>query len=295
MRPEINFAFFGTPEFSVIILKELEKASFKPQLVITAPDKPQGRGLEITPSAVKKWAEERAIPVIQPESIKDEAFLADLKKYEPKGGWTVFIVASYGKIIPENILNIPTHKTLNVHPSLLPKHRGSSPVQSALLNDTETGVTIMRLDAEMDHGPIVTQKKFDSKGFDWPISAPILEDLLAHLGGELLVETLPGWIEGQIKETPQDEAQATYSKKVRKEDGLINISDDPHINLRKIKAYAGKPGAYYYVIKNVPAEGDKKIRIVIKDAVLQDGKLIITRIIPEGKQEMKYEDFMRNL
>jgi methionyl-tRNA formyltransferase len=289
----INFAYFGTPEFSVTVLQELAGAGFTPRVVVTAPDKPQGRDLVITPPPVKVWADKESIPVIQPDSLKTPEFLAELKKYEPETGWDVFIVASYGKIIPEEILNIPSHKTLNVHPSLLPKLRGASPIQSAILQENETGVSIMRLDAEVDHGPIVAQKKVFIP--DWPVSAPVLENLLAHEGGELLAETLEPWKEGKIKEVEQDHSKATHSVKIKKDDGLINLSDDPHINFRKIKAYAGWPNAYFHVTKNLPSQDGKKIRVIIKDAEFQDGKLIITRIVPEGKQEMNYADFMRSL
>ena len=151
-----RFVFFGTPEFAMIILEELELKGLLPLLVVTAPDKPKGRKLVVTPSEVKLWAQAHDIPVLTPEKLKNEEFVAELSKQE----WDLFVVAAYGKIIPKNILEMPKRGVLNVHPSLLPKFRGSSPIESAILSDEKfTGVTIMQLDEEMDHGPVLAQRE----------------------------------------------------------------------------------------------------------------------------------------
>lgn len=284
-----KIAFFGTPKFAVTILEELKKVGIVPALVITAPDKPQGRGLVLTPPPVKVWAQENNIKFIQPSTFKEtqarDSQIAELLN-EP---WDLFIVAAYGKIIPENILEIPKHKTLNVHPSLLPKFRGPSPIESAILaDDRDVGVSIMRLDKEIDHGPIVAQDKIPTD--TWPITAPELEDISAHFGGTLLAKILPDWLAGKITEKEQDHARATYCQKISKSDGLIDLTTDPYTNYLKICAYSGWPGTYFFKEHN-----GKKIRVAIKETTYQDGQLIIETVVPEGKSEMPYLDFLRGI
>ncbi|MEI6480018.1 MAG: methionyl-tRNA formyltransferase [bacterium] len=279
----IKFVFWGTSEFSVYILNSLKERGFLPSLIVSTPDKPQGRKLEIKPTHTKTWAEIHNIPVFQPEKLNDEAF-EKLSKEE----WDVFIVASYGKIIPERFLNIPKSKTLNVHPSLLPELRGPSPIESCILRDIKnTGVSIMQLDKEMDHGPIVIQKEYTIT--EWP-KREELEKSFGYLGGELLADILPGWINGKIQEKEQDHSKATYCKKIEKQEALIDMSDEPYLNFRKIQAYSGWPCAFFFVKNN-----EKNIRVVVKDAEFKNGELIIARVIPEGKKEMSYQDFLRGL
>lgn len=281
-----RFAFFGTPEFATIILDELEKAGFLPALVITGPDKAKGRKLVITPSEVKEWACTRSIPLLTPERIRgDEAFALALKKAD----CDLFVVAAYGKIIPKEILDISKHGTLNVHPSLLPKFRGSSPVESAILsNETGTGVTIMLLDEELDHGPIVATRVYASQ--NWPPKGSELTQALAHEGGKLLAEVIPDWVHGLLFPAPQKHDDATFTKKITKEDGLIDLSGDPLLNYKKIRAYDGWPGAYFFI-----EHGGKKIRVRITEAHLEGSNLILDRVTPEGKKEMPYEDFLRGV
>jgi methionyl-tRNA formyltransferase len=272
----IKFAFFGTSDFSVVILEILKKGGFIPSLIITTPDKPQGRNLVMTPSPVKIWAEKNDIRTLSPEKL-DSAFINELNKEK----WDVFVTASYGKIIPLEILNIPKRKSLNVHPSLLPEFRGPSPIQSMILeNKKETGVSIMLMDEEMDHGPIVAQAKI--KISEWP-NYGVLEKELAELSGNLLVETLPKWVNREIESVPQNHSKATYTKMIEKEDGLIDIEDgNDYLNFRKIMAYERWPRAYF--IKNGK-------RIVINDAKFEDEKLEILLVTPEGKKTMSYRVF----
>jgi methionyl-tRNA formyltransferase len=277
------YIFFGTPDFSVIILEQLAQGGFLPKLIVTGPDKPKGRNLAMTPPPVKVWAQSHGIPVIQPTTLKDDALATALAEQKAD----VFIVAAYGKILPKKILDIPPKGVLNVHPSLLPHLRGSSPIESAILRDEkETGVSIMLLDEEMDHGPILAAEKLTIG--EWP-TAPELERTLGEKGGRLLASILPQWLAGTIKAAPQDHAQATFTKKIEKADGLIDLTADPYENFRKIKAYAGWPTAYFFTEKN-----GTKMRVIIKDAEFKNGNLVITRIVPEGKQEMNYSDFMRS-
>jgi methionyl-tRNA formyltransferase len=276
-----DFVFFGTSKFAVYVLEELGKAGFMPSLVVTQPDKPQGRNLVPTPTPVKVWAMENNISCLEPTKL-DTAFASKLKASK----YSLFIVASYGKIIPEYILDIPTHKTLNVHPSMLPKLRGASPLQSAILIEEKTGVSIMRLDVEMDHGPIIAQKEVVIS--PWPPRVDYLEEKMAREGGKLLATILPDWTLGKLPEASQDHSQATYTKKIEKEEGLIDLHADPYENYKKIQAYYGWPGTYFFELYK-----GKKIRVIIKEAKFSDQKLEITRVIPEGKKEMNYVDFKK--
>ena len=286
MNNDLKIAFFGTPQVAVYVLEELKKAGITPDLIVTAPDKPAGRKLILTPPPAKIWAEENFISVFQPETLKDTMAVQAIKN---EGPWNLFIVAAYGNILPKDILKIPKHGTLNVHPSLLPRLRGASPIQTAILEESETGVTIMLVDEEMDHGPVVAQEKVVS----WANPAIIpkaseLENILARRGGQMLAEIIPQWIAGKIKAQDQDHSKATFTKKITKEDGLLNFDDGAEKNYRKIRSFNLWPRAYFFAEKN-----GKQIRVIVTDAVLENGKLIIKKIIPGGKKEMSYEDFKR--
>ena len=280
---DVRWVFFGTPDLSVTILDELARAGFLPSIIVTRPDAPVGRGNVLTPPPVKVWAHAHTVPVLQPQKMTPD-FIADLQKET----WDVFIVAAYGKILPQTLLDIPAHGTLNVHPSLLPRLRGPSPIVSAILTDeSETGVSIIVLDAQMDHGPIVEQEVVEIT--DWPPRASDLERLLAKRGGELLADTLIPWVRGEIRARAQEDTHATFCKIIKKEDGLINLSDDPYQNLLKIRAFDGWPGTYTFFER-----GEKKIRVQIIDARLSpDGSLEIITVRPEGKRDMPYADFHR--
>ncbi len=290
MNTNPNFIFFGTSEFSTIILDELETAGFVPSVVITTEDKPAGRKMILTPPSTKVWAEKRGITVFQPKTLKEEKStgITDQIKHLSNKPFDLFIVAAYGKIIPQTIIDIPTHGVLNVHPSLLPKLRGASPVESATMTEDETGVSIMLIDADMDHGPVLAQEK--TQTMQWPEYFNTLENILGHQGGTMLAQVIPGWLSGEIKGTVQDHAAATFCNKITKEDGLLNLDDSAEINLRKIRAYNVWPKAYFFL-----EHGDIKTRIIVTEAHIENDSLIITKIIPEGKKEMKYEDFKRNL
>jgi len=277
--------FFGTPSFSASVLDELVGAGMPPSLVVTTPDRPKGRKLEITPPPVKVWAKEHKIEVLQPQFLHD-AFIEELIQKAPGGSWDLFVVAAYGEILRKELIELPKHGTLNVHPSLLPRWRGASPIQSTILNDDEAGVTIMLIDEEMDHGPILSQAKIEVE--NWPPKGRLLSQLLATEGGKLLAETIPGWIAGRITPEEQKHEEATYTKKIKKEDGLIDLSGDPKKNYRKIQAYDLWPGAYF-----MAKRGGKDIRVKITDASLKHDELVIERVVPEGKQEMSYQDFLR--
>jgi len=277
------FAFFGTPRFAVVVLDALEVHGLRPALVITAPDKPAGRGQKLTPSPVKQWAEARGIDVATPTTLKDEAFVAELANTS----WDVFVVAAYAKLIPKNIFEIPQHGTLNVHPSLLPKFRGPSPALSAILADERTtGVSIMQLAEQMDAGPVVAQARVEIAEEGWPLKGSILEDLLAQEGGNLLAEILPDWIAGKITAEPQDETAATYTKKFTDQDALVDLEGDPREQLLKIRAFDVSPRAYFL--------DERGKRVIVTKAELKEDHLEILKVIPEGKKEILYTEFLRN-
>jgi len=284
----LRIAYFGTPAFSVAILEELAKAGIAPSIIVTTPDAPRGRGLVLTPPETKVWAEEHDIEVLQPATLRLTATEDLARDILYNSEWDLFIVASYGKILPKELLAIPRHGTLNVHPSLLPKYRGASPIRSAILEDAQdaTGVTIMLLDEGMDSGPIVAQARVTPE--EWPPRAQVFEQLLAKEGGELLAEVIPLWVKGEITPEEQDASQATFSKKIEKEMGHLDLQDDPYQNFLKIRALEGWPGTFFFVEKQ-----GVQTRIKITDALFKDGILSILSVIPEGKKEMLYEDFLR--
>src|SRR3989338_5469628 len=301
MSSKPNFAYFGTSELSVKILDKLIENGYVPSLVITTTDKPKGRKMIMTPPPVKVFAQAHNLKIIQPESLAVKP---------PLGGLTakwldLFIVASYGKIIPKSILDIPKFGTLNVHPSLLPKFRGPSPIQSFILSGEEkTGVTIMLMDDKIDHGQILLQKEFEARSTKFEIrnkfqiqnsenlkrNAKQLEEKLAELGGQMLVDVIPKWIKGEIKAKEQNHSQATFTKKISKEDGLVDLEkNSPELIYRKFLAFQPWPGIYYFAQKN-----NQKVRIIITDMEMSEsGQLKIKKVKPESKNEMEYEKFMK--
>src|SRR3989344_4024833 len=237
----MSFIFFGTSDFALPILEELKKQGWLPKLIITTPDSMGGRELKPKPSPVKIWAEKNNIPVLQPENLKSPDFTQKLLNTE----CSTAVVASYGKIIPKEILDIFPKGILNVHPSLLPKWRGADPIRSAMLaGDEKTGATIMLIDEKMDHGPILAQREFEFQISNFKFLK--LYGSLAELGGKLLVETIPRWLTGKIESKEQDHSKATYTKKITKEDGHIDWAETAEIIERKIRALNPWPGTYAF-------------------------------------------------
>lgn len=277
----LKFVFLGTPELAVYVLEELAEAGYLPSLVVTTPDLKVGRGNNYDSPPVKKWAETHSIPVFQPKVI-DESFINILQEKE----YDVFILTAYGKMLPKKLLSIPRHGVLNVHPSILPRLRGPSPVRSAILNnERDTGTTVIVLDEKMDHGPIVIEESVVTSDKNWPPLLPILEEKLFRRGGKLLVKVMEDYIKGKITPKPQDESQATYSEKIKKEDGLVDLlNDSPKEIYVKYCALYGWPGIYF--VKNGK-------RMKITKARLENDKFVIEKVIPEGKKEIKYEDFLK--
>ncbi len=287
MINKTNIAFFGNSKFSVFCLEEMKNQGLTPAVVITTPDKPTGRKMLLTKSETKVWAENNNVPFIEQDKLKDETFLEKLKQYD------LFLVASYGKIVPKVILDMPKYGVLNIHPSLLPKYRGPSPLQEQILNDEKNvGVTVMLMDEQVDHGPIIAQEKLPAPSLlKGPANLIELKEITAKTGVKLLVENLDAWINKKIEAEEQDHDQATFTKKVEKNDGLLDLEfGKPYENYLKTKAYYPWPGTFFFISK-----GDKKIRVVIKESEYIDGAFHILKVIPEGKKEMSYGDFLRGL
>ena len=298
----MKIIFIGTAEFGANILRELIGNKFKPALVITSLDKPVGRRLIITPPLTKEIAEQYNIPLLQTEKVLTlKSQIINLKP-------DLIIVAAWGKIIPKEILDIPKHKSLNIHPSLLPKYRGPSPIQSTIINgDKETGVTIILMDSKLDQGPILDQEKLI-------IENPRYQELekeLAIQAANLLIRTIPKWIKNEIKPKPQDEPKATYTKIFDKKSGLIDWKKSAQEIERQVRAFDPWPSTYCKANNKIlkiwravvqeqtdigPKEQPGKVYLATDNQIaVQCGKdyLIIKELQFEGKKRMKVGDFLK--
>ena len=228
----------GTPTFAVPVLSALMGAGQEPVGVYTQPDKPAGRGRKPAAPPVKQFAQERGLRVLQPTSLRPKEVEAEMSSLGPE----VLVVAAYGRIIPSNILSVPPLGSLNVHPSILPRYRGPSPVSSAILSgETVTGVTIMVIGAGVDSGPVLGHRETPVGPTE---TAEELTTRLFEMGASLLVEVLPVWAEGRIQARPQDESQATLTRRLTKEDGEIAWSLSAVNIARQVRAYYPWPGSY---------------------------------------------------
>jgi methionyl-tRNA formyltransferase len=302
MMGKLRIVFMGTPDFSLPVFDCLQE-EYEIVAVYTGPDKPKGRGRELSSPPVKVAAKAQGIAVYQPTSLREEA--ERIEKLCPQA----IVVAAYGKIIPPSILDIPSLGCINVHPSLLPRYRGPSPVISAILSgDSITGVTLILLDEGMDTGPILSQKETPILPQDTTLS---LTQRLFRLGANLLLETLPLWEKGKIIPKPQDETKTTYSRIIKKEDGEIDFHLSAEEIYRHVKAFYPWPGSYTWwrgqrlkICQSLPLSREVKgkagevmalnepspARVGIKTG---KGVLGLLRVQPEGKGEMRGEDFLR--
>lgn len=277
-----RYVFFGTPEVATTFLDALEQAHMLPALIVSAPDKPAGRGLTLTASPVSQWARTHNIELVQPEKI-DEYFLQTLRA---RGTWDVFVVVAYGMLLPQDVIELPTHGTLNVHFSLLPRWRGASPVEAAILaGDETTGAAIQVMRLKLDTGPVIA---LDTTSLLPQETAPELRGRLGEIGARLLVQTLPRYLAGELGAKEQDEALATYARKIKKEDGDIT-NDDDLTRWRKYRAYAQWPGTYVFVQTK-----DALVRVKVVRARYENNTFVIERVVPEGKKETDYESFLRS-
>lgn len=313
----LRIIYMGTPQFAVPALEALINGKapgailpegYEIVTVITRPDKPAGRGQGIIFSPVKQTAIAHGIPVWQPGSFKRPENSSALAAYHAD----LFIVAAFGQILPQAVLDLPRYGTLNIHASLLPKYRGVSPISEAILRgDAQAGVTIMLIDAGVDTGPVLLKR-----------AIPIAEDettgsltsKLAGLGAQALLEVLPLWVSGKITPVPQDNNAASYTRMLRKEDGELMWEEPATLLARKVRAYTPWPGAYtrwrgkllkiitaHAIPQKAPAEaatpgtvsvlqggGHKSLLIATSD-----GSLAVTQLQLEGKKAMSAEEFLR--
>ncbi len=250
-----SLVFFGTPEFAVVVLERLKTGGLKPDLIVTQPDRPQGRQRKLTAPPVKLWALEQAISCWQPERVKNENFLCRLRAFAPD----LILTASYGQILPQSLLDIPTLGCLNIHPSLLPLYRGAAPVQAAIIaGETLTGVTVIEMSAGMDSGPILAQ-------CDYPIAKDItageLMSELAVVGADMVLDLLPAYVRGEAESREQDHSKATFAGLLTRECGNIDWSQSARQIHNLIRGTQPWPGAYTFCNGN---------RIKIISATLAD-------------------------
>lgn len=265
--------FFGSGPYGDIALKRLIERGLVPDIVVTKPDAEKGRGHVLQENVVALTAKTSKIKALKPEKL-DRGFVENIAGENPD----LFLVVSYGKILSKEVLSIPSFGTINIHPSLLPKYRGTAPLESPFLeNDSVTGVTLMMLDEEMDHGPILIQDEFEIHPDMRKIDLGVI--LFEH-GADLLVDNLESILNGDIMPIEQDHTSATYTKKIIKTDGELDLGNDEE-SWNKYRAYFGYPGVYFF-------DSNKK-RFKVTNAEFVDGKFLIKKVIPEGGKEIEYK------
>jgi methionyl-tRNA formyltransferase len=301
----MRIVFMGTPEFGVPALEQLTKGEHQVVAVYTQPDRPVGRGRISTPSAVKRAALAHGLPVFQPPGLKASAEVERLAELKPD----VIVVAAFGQLLSQQVLDISPFGCLNIHPSLLPRHRGASPIPAAIIGgDEETGVTIMLMDVGLDTGPILAQKAIPIEPED---TAESLSAKLAQLGAELLGQTLPRWLDHRLNPRPQDEENATYSGSIAKGEGEI----DWHLSAielwRRVRAFYPWPGCYtrwrgkqLKLLQAIPLSGGQGLepgrvisllpeRGAVFGVATGNGILGLRRVQLEGRRAMTVEEFLR--
>ncbi len=301
MTQSLSLVFCGTPQFAVPTLEKLVDAGFRVQLVVTQPDRPKGRGLELVPSPVKQSAVKRNLPITQPDRIKtNEEFRSQLTALKPDA----IIVVGYGRIIPQWMLDLPPLGNINLHASLLPKYRGAAPIQWAIAKgETETGVTTMRIDASLDTGDILLQQQLSIAPDD---TSETLAPRLASIGADLMVETLRGLKAGTIQPRRQDDSQASLAPILKKEDGLVDFSRSAEEIFNRIRGFQPWPGAHtkfrdknLQIIKARPADptlSPGELHAAADRLVVGCGhktSLELLELQLEGKKRTSAADFIR--
>ena len=279
MNKPLRYIYFGTPGVAAQTLERLIEAGLTPVLVVTVPPAPRGRGLVLTPSETDALAKAHEIPVLAPERL-DKAAIEAIRGY----GAELAVVVAYGKIFPQALIDAFLKGAVNVHYSLLPKYRGATPMEAALLSgDTETGVTIQQMALELDAGDILAQ---EATPIGPEETARELRPRLIDMGARMLAELLPKIAAGKVTPMSQDHALATRAKKFKKEDGLLDppaggrASPQQHLeNWHKYRAYADTIGTYFF------RDG---VRYKITKASFKDGRFRVERVIPEGKREIDW-------
>ncbi len=296
---DVRTVFMGSPEFALPSLTALA-AHFHVVGVVTQPDRPAGRGRTLTAPPVKKLAQELDLPVIQPVRLRSAEAFEQLAGWQPE----LIVVAAYGQILRQVVLDLPSFGCINVHASLLPRWRGASPIQAAILaGDTKSGITIMKMDAGIDTGDILAQQSLDILETD---TAQTLESRLAALGGALLMETLPGYIQGRIQPLPQPEDGATYAPMRKKEEGELDWSEPAKVLERKVRAFQPWPGTFLNweggdlkvqaarvrPFDEPVAPGLRSEREKFPVVAARDGWLVLEEVQPAGKKNMPGNVFL---
>ena len=305
MKAEMNLkstkvVFMGSPDFAVPTLRALAE-NFTVLGVITQPDRPAGRGRKLTAPPVNVLAHEMDLPTLQPQKLhQDPAALAQLNAWDPD----LIVVAAFGQILKPEVLDLPAHGCLNVHGSLLPRWRGAAPLNAAILHgDTETGITIMKMDPGLDTGPMISKRSIPIGLED---TAGSLFGKMAELGAELLVDTIPAYLRGVLLPEPQDETLATYAPLLKKSDGELDFSQPAEYLARQVRAFNPWPGTYFQwsgtslkvhaahpVKKSSPGIGQRTVYQNSPALGTVDGLLVLDQIQPAGKKPMAGDDFLR--
>lgn len=298
----MRIVFMGTPDFSATVLKKLCESGNTPIAVVTRADKPAGRGNELRPSAVKKYALEKGLEVLQPEKLSEEGFFSRLSDLAPD----IIIVVAYGRILPEAVLNLPKFGCINAHASLLPKYRGAAPMQRAIMNgENETGVTIMKMDKGLDTGDMILTVKTPITDSD---NLETIHDRLAEMSGDALLDTMKLIECGEAVFTKQNDSEATYAEKILKNDEIIDLTRSAKAISYQIRALTPFPYAYCKyngkMLKIIEARAEKSDTsdqkpgevISVKNGEIKvatgDGVLVVTRVFPESKRRMSALDFV---
>ncbi len=301
MRSE-RVIFMGTPRFALPSLEALWRAGYHIVAVVTQPDAPAGRGHRVVAPPVKEFALAHDLPVLQPESLKPSEVVEQLRALAPQ----VIVVAAFGQILRQNVLDIPPAGCINVHASLLPRWRGAAPISAAIAaGDVETGVTIMKMDAGLDSGPILSQRTVPIQPDD---TAGTLSERLAQVGAELLLETLPRWLRGEIVPLPQDERLVTLAPRLTKQDGRITWTHNADAIARHVRAMSPWPSAFTFwkgkllkVLRAEPvaAPANAPPGTVTADpargvwVACGEGALRLIEVQLEGRQPVSAEDLAR--
>ena len=300
---KMKIIFMGTPDFSVPTLDAIKKDGNEIVLVVTQPDKKKGRKGILTPPPVKEWAVKNNISIFQPVKLREKQNIEELEKYEAD----VIVVAAFGQILPKEVLDMPKYGCINVHASLLPKYRGASPIQWAILNgDDETGVTTMQMDIGLDDGDILLQKKVPISSED---TGGSLFDKISKIGADLLIETLHRIEKNDIVRIPQDDEKATHVGLIKKDFGILSFDEENKYILNKIRALNPWPSAFtFYKDKMVKIWKAKSVSfnnkgyeygdLVVENkdellVVTRNGAISILELQEEGKKRIKAADFLR--
>lgn len=297
----MRLIFMGTPDLARTVLQALTESDNEVVCVVTQPDKPKGRGYELTPPPVKVFAEEKGIPVYQPVTLKNGELQPVIDEYKPDA----IIVAAYGQILPPYIIEFGGYGCINVHGSILPKYRGAAPIQRAIIDgEKKTGITIMKMDNGLDTGDILTIEETEIGAED---NFETMHDRLADIGGSLLVKTLKMLEEGSVTPVKQDDSLSSYAKKIEKSDCLLDLTEDAYYVWCRIRGLSPIPLSFAYLngkmVKFIEAEYSEKSydaeagKVVSLDGgkitvACGKGSIRLCRLLPEGKGRMSASDFI---